>query len=161
MGSGYELSCKKCGFTRDIHLGISFRYPVRCADILEEMKNGAFGKEFMADANSIPHAAVHYEETIFLCDHCGNWKTDMKIDLCAPEGEYRGHKGRFSTAFDYPKDMPYVLKCEMGETYRVVRSKPYRCSKCGHALRTVKKNEKGRCPKCGGALKKSAGILWD
>lgn len=82
MGDGYELKCKRCGFTRDIYDGIGFGCPMVCAEILEEMKKGAFGKHFMEDANNIPHAAVHQERIIFVCDYCGEWREDTVIDLC-------------------------------------------------------------------------------
>ena len=109
MGSGYELKCKKCGYESTARLGIGFSYPRVCSRILEAMKNGDFGKRFMEDAKNTPHAAVHQEWEIFVCDHCGKWRADETIDLCAPIGERPEREGRFSVAVDYPKDIEYVM----------------------------------------------------
>lgn len=161
MGDGYELKCKRCGFTRDIYDGIGFGCPMVCAEILEEMKKGAFGKHFMEDANNIPHAAVHQERIIFVCDYCGEWREDTVIDLCAPIGEYKEREGRFSVAIDYPSSIQYVMSFDIGREYKIIRSKQHRCGKCRHEMRPIKNNEKLKCPKCGIQLEKGDSFCWD
>lgn len=161
MGSGYEVICKKCGYTQDLRFGIGFRYPRVCEEILEEMKSGAFGKRFMNDANTIPNVAVHASKTLFVCDTCGAWKLDYAIDLCTPVKDKKNRTGRFSVAIDYPKEIPYVMPYELKYEYSIIRSKQHRCGKCKTALRPMKKNEKLICPECGNTLKKGDEIFWD
>ena len=161
MGYGYELKCKKCGYEHTVLLGIGFSYPRVCAKILDAMKNGEFGKRFMEESQNTPHAAVHREREIFVCEHCGEWKSDETIDLCAPNGEYQKRKGRLSVAVDYPEDVKYVMPFDIGREYTVIRSKQHRCSKCRHVMRPIKKNEKLKCPECGETLKKGDSINWD
>ena len=161
MGYGYELKCKKCGREKPIFLGIGFRYPRVCATILEEMKDGKFGKRFMEDAKNTPFAAVHQERAIFICDNCGKWRSDEVIDLCAPIGEPEQHNGRFCVAIEYPDGIPYVMTSDIGRKYRIIRSKQHRCSKCRHKLRLIRKNEKLRCPECSELLKRVDEFNWD
>ena len=161
MGYGYELKCKKCGYKQPVRLGIGFRYPRVCSWILDAMKNGDFGKRFMEDAKSTPHAAIHQESDIFVCDNCGEWRVDDTIDLCVPIGEYKEREGRFSVAVDYPKDVSYVMTFDIGRGYKIIRSNPHRCGKCRHTLRPVKKGDKLKCPECGELLKKGSEFNWD
>lgn len=161
MGDGYELKCKRCGYKRPVYFGIGFSYPRVCERILEAMKNGDLGKRFMEYAQSTPHAAVHQEREIFVCDHCGEWRADETIDLCTPIGEGKKREGRFSVAVDSSKDIPYVMTFDIGREYKIIHSKQHRCGKCHHAMRPIKKNEKLKCPECGEALKKGNEINWD
>lgn len=161
MGDGYELKCKRCSYTHDVYDGIGFSYPMVCAEILEEMKKGAYGKRFMEDALNTAGAAIHHDRSIFVCDHCGNWRDDAVIDLCAPIGEPQERTGRFSVAVDYPSDVPYVMEFEIGDQYSVVRSRQHLCGKCRQQMRPIKKNEKLKCPECGGQLVKGDAFCWD
>jgi len=161
MGDGYELKCNKCGFVHYVYNGIGFRYPMVCADILKKMKDGIYGKRFMEDTKNMPYAAVHQDCNIFICDHCGQWRNDMIIDLCVPIGEYKKREDRFCVAFDYPDDIQYVMKFDIGSEYRVIRSKQHRCGKCHHTMRPIKKNEKLKCPECGTPMVKGNTFFWD
>lgn len=161
MGSGYELKCKKCGYERPVRLGIGFSYPKVCARILDAMKSGKYGKHFMEDAQNTPHAAVHQEYEVFVCDQCGEWRVDETIDLCAPIGEFKKREGKFSVAVDCPKDVQYVMTFDIGREYKIIRSKQHRCSKCHHVLRPKKRNEMLKCPECGDPLKQGYELNWD
>ena len=161
MGYGYELICKKCGYTKVILLGIGFSYPMVCADTLEAMKKGEYGEGFMEDANKTEHAAVHQERVLLVCDKCGNWRLDETIDLCAPIGEYKAREERFCVAVDYPNDVPYVMSHDIGRSYKIIRSKKHLCGKCRHDLHPMKKKDRLACPECGERLTIGAGIDWD
>lgn len=161
MGKGYELKCNRCGFSREICDGIGFCYPMECETLLEKMKKGSFGKGFMEAAKRMPCAAVHQNRTIFLCDHCGAWRADASIDLCAPVGEREVRKGKFCTAFDYPDDIRYVMSYDIGCNYQIVRSKQHRCGKCHYKMRLIKEKEKLKCPQCGTHLIKCNEFDWD
>ena len=161
MGSGFTLVCPKCRYTRSLSLGIGFLYPRLCTAILDDMKVGKFGKRFMDEANANQHAAIHQECAVYVCDHCGSWKPGLTIDLCVPNGEPPIREGRFSVAFDFPDNPPYVMTHEIGTKYSIVRSKKYMCSKCRKQLRPMKRNEKLRCPDCGTRLRISNCFNWD
>jgi len=161
LGFGYELLCTNCGFNQGIHLGIGFRYPQQCADILRKIKDGKYGKCFAEAAESTPNAAVHFSNELFICDSCGSWLSDTAVDLCAPISEAPNRTGRFCAANSSAQTHPYVLKHEIGHLYRVVKSKPHTCSKCKYSLRPATSADKLICPECGGILIKGCEINWD
>lgn len=161
MGRGYELKCEKCGYSCKVRFGIGFAYQSACAIILEEMKKGTYGKRFREAAVNTVGAAIHHDCSIFICDHCGNWRNDVRIDLCAPIGAPKKRIHRFSVAANDPTDVPYVMEFEIGNDYSVVRSKRHLCGKCRHQMRQIKKDEKLQCPECKCELVKDNVLCWD
>ena len=161
MGSGYELKCEKCEFKHIVCEGIGFLYPSLCAEILDKMKKGAYGKGFMEDALRIDGVAVHHECMIFVCDHCGKWRADEVIDLCAPIGDPVKPTRKFCSAMPDPQEKLYVMGYEIKKEYSIVRSKRHMCGNCRHKLRQIKKNEKLNCPHCGSQLIKCNEFFWD
>ena len=164
MGNGIKLECKKCGFDITASLGIGFLYPIVCEKTLQRIKDGEFGDEFKDLANNTPNAAVHQEESLFVCDKCGDIVVDDVIDLCVPiKGVRCGQK--FCSCIDYPDNITYVMRSDIGDTYKVVCSVEHKCSKCNDSIRVIKQTPKVlkslKCPKCKELLSISQAYLWD
>ena len=148
MGHGYNVKCKKCGFHQNIFLGVGFSAPMIGQEILEQIKQGKYGKRFMEDAAAIKNPVVWHEQELYFCEHCGNWKVDTAVNLCAPVDE------------DAEPDF-FVSGADIGDTYNVARSKTHRCGKCSHIMRPVTNGDKIACPDCGEELERGGMIMWD
>lgn len=163
MGNGLKLECK-CGFELTASLGIGFLYPMVCEKTLQSIKDGAYGEELKDLANNTPNVAVHHEASLFLCDHCGDIVVEEEIDLCTPIKKRKGNQ-KFCSVIDYPEDITYVMRCDIGDTYKVIHSVEHKCSKCGNPLRVIKQTPKVlnslKCPKCKELLSIGQAYLWD
>lgn len=165
MGIGITLECKKCGFRLTALLGIGLSYPTICDKILKEMKEGVYGEKIKEAANTISHAAVHQEASLFVCDYCGNLTVDDVIDLCEPVDNAKKCRGRFRARIDYPDDISYVMSPCIGDTYRVVHSVEHKCAKCNNQLRVVQETKGSldtlKCPRCREKLNAKESCYWD
>ena len=46
MGTGYQIKCKKCGYTRGFSLGTGFLYPKVYEEKIKEINEGHLGIEY-------------------------------------------------------------------------------------------------------------------
>ena len=58
MGSGFEYKCSKCNNEYGITLGIGMMYPVVYKELVDEVKNGAFGEEWKQLFDNTENIAV-------------------------------------------------------------------------------------------------------
>ena len=166
MGKVIKLECKECGFSSNAFLGIGFLYPNVCEEILQNMKNGAFGETIKEAANTVPGAAVHQGKALFVCDNCGSWRTDDIIDLCSPIEKTQRRKGRFCVANECLDSVSYVMDSDIGDTYQIIHSVEQKCTCCQQNMRAVKESKmfklKLKCPNCNEKLAINEACLdWD
>ena len=75
MGMGYSYKCKKCGHEYSVFLGVGMMYPQVYRQKLDEIAEGAYGKEWMILFHKTPYAAINAEKIIYICSSCSRWET--------------------------------------------------------------------------------------
>ena len=161
MGSGYKITCKKCGYEMHAMLGIGMTYPRACASALDSMKEGKFGILFRDAALATPHAAVNTARSLYRCATCGRLSQDMLLELCAPIGEYKPRDTIFSSACPRVEGYDYVMESDIGKRYKVLVSLRHPCGTCGRDMQPVRPEDKPPCPECKTPLTVITDICWD
>ena len=64
MGMGYSYKCKKCGCEYSVFPGVGMMYPQVYRQKLDEIGEGAYGKEWMILFHKTPYEAIDGEGII-------------------------------------------------------------------------------------------------
>ena len=164
MGESVAFKCRKCGKAYSAWTGIGSLYPVEYKELTKEIAAGKYGQEWKEAFTGTKYAAVDGEETLFVCDHCGNWKTGKDITIWAPNDPeaFAQKQVEIKTVGEWGY-VPYMMRADLEEDFHVL--KPYRCScgKCGRTMRNAGADPVRElpCPKCGTVNEAQNEILWD
>lgn len=152
MGKGFEFKCKNCDHTLYVNLGVGFKYPHHCTRILEDIKNGKLGEEFREIADSIKNPAVYSTEDLYLCENCGELKSEWTIALCSPITDLPRSDRPFSSVCKCSESDTYVMEYQLGTEYEIKLINNYYCDKCKIKMTKVTEYENLECPHCRSVL---------
>ena len=141
MGSVYSIECE-CGYSLSVSQGVGLFYPRQCERIMQSIREGDYGEEMKKAAETVPHAAVCCSSGLFRCPNCGDYTGDEYMALCAPIGEYKPRRGRFSSACS-GEGIDYVMPYDIGRDYYVVLQEPVNCPNCGTEAESADIRDKG------------------
>ena len=166
MGCGTVLKCSKCHKEYEILTGIGMLYPLVYSELLDDIKNGKYGKEWQDIALKTPHVAVDAEKHVYSCRKCGAWKTEEGLSIYEPDDYESLNTKRYGhIPVEERGDDPFVLAMNHKKDYHVVKRYVHKCDKCGSRMHRVNENEFHDlpCPECGGKPEKGYNsiILWD
>lgn len=158
VGEGYKLVCEKCGYSVNVYHGIGFRHFSIEEEKYDEIKSGKHGQELQNFLNNNSTAGVHISYGIYLCEKCGEIKSDLKIDLCVLKPEFlnllkEDEKQRISSKS--------IEDTEIGLIYDIAMTKKQYCDKCNSIMNLVVKPNQLCCPECNIKLRTGERFCWD
>ena len=150
MGSGFEYKCSKCNKEYGITLGIGMMYPVVYKELVDDVKNGAFGEEWKQLFDETENVAVDAENRVYICHDCGSWIEEKGLSLYVADNEYALKDVKKGLPIFYGDDS---IPAMMGQKpkYRLLKEYEHKCKKCCAKMREASKEELYSlpCPDCG------------
>lgn len=160
MGTGFEFKCINCNYKLSVNLGIGFRYPYLCNNILDDMKKGTMGKDFQEIANNVKNPAVYASQDLYLCENCGCLKPELTIALCSTINSHSKSDRPFSSVCEHLELDTYVMSYQLGTEYKTELISEYHCEKCKTKMKKISSYKKLKCPQCQNLLNYSK-YFWD
>ena len=151
MGMGYDFICKKCGHWYNIHLGSGTMFYKVYQSCIRDIQAGKYGEEWKALALSHEHIAVDAETYLYICESCGNWKTDMDLSLYEPKEP------------DKIQNEKYFMLWKLEKYCSLLKPYVHKCDKCGEIMHKFNEEQVSSlsCPKCGTENEIAGVIYWD
>ena len=88
MGHGFTITCRHCGYEKQIHLGIGFMY-YSLESVMEMLPRSerkrlkdTLKKHFPIEAIGYDFAA--YENKLYVCTQCGEFSDDLHVRIKDP-----------------------------------------------------------------------------
>ena len=176
MGTGYVLSCRRCGYKQEAWLGAGFCFPVAYQKIMETARSGRLGEELRTFLAEHPEGALNTSTVLLKCGRCGVLKTAPSLSMYLPKRpEAQPAEGNRSAAFS-GEGFPCVAPWELKENYTLSARYHYRCHKCGSEMKSYSSKALERlfskygmqepveelcCPDCEKALYFTDVLKWD
>lgn len=85
MSDEYYWYCKKCEYGCGGLAGITYTYPLTYAIVMEDAKNGKWGKELQEILEVFPNAVFDAEYYIFHCEECGEYDNRPLLTAFVPK----------------------------------------------------------------------------
>lgn len=163
MGSGGTLSCKHCGYEKEVMLGFGMSYPYVCQDILDKMLQGEYGEKLQTYASSISHPGICTQLMLFQCESCHSLSDDSYLALCAPIGDNQEESIPFCVGMEPSPNPSYVMFSDIGKTHQVIARKKHICRRCNQNMKTISnpRHVTVACPKCASTLVWEDTLCWD
>ena len=145
MGTGFQLSCRRCGYTLEAELGIGFRYPVVYRKILESAKAGRLGEGPQRFLEEHPDGVLNCNTVLLVCRECGCLKTGPDLSMHLPKsGEVPSVEERWPAPFRYDDVSCRLTQQTLEEDYLPAGRYQYECHKCGGMMTTVREKTLNR-----------------
>ena len=164
MGQGYGFKCKNCRHEYSIRLGIGMMYPEVCRNLLQNLEQGKYGKEWQQLSKNTPYAAVDVKSVIYICNDCSRWEMGKDITLYAPNDPAAiSHKQYGIKTVEEWGYVPYVTGIELKRDYHILKRYYHKCGNCGKRMHKASKDEMVHlpCPKCDEINEPNSFIMWD
>lgn len=171
MGTMRLYKCGKCGYSRELHLGIGMMYPSVSAAMKESIQAGEYGPELKAAYEGCELPAVRPEEMVYVCPACGFWDVYRDASVYEPADIEAAKKKQYGikTAEEWG-GIPYLMNYEIESgRYRLIGNYEPECPECGGRMApspVIAEEEPDagaiKCPECGStdATIAESG-LWD
>ena len=163
MGAGINIGCK-C-HSKLYMLGIGMMFPDVYKKTVEMIKAGKFGEEGKNIMHTIKYAVVDIEDSLYLCEKCGNLTQAKPMDYYAPKDENKAAKEEYGIKTveewgEVPYWAPYM---DFDNNYKLIKKTSHKCSECKNEMIRVdeEKIRDMKCPKCGEKYEVSQDMLWD
>lgn len=171
MGTMRLYKCGKCGYSKQLHLGIGMMYP-RVSDAMKQsIETGEYGPELKAAYDGCELPAVRPEDLVYVCPNCGCWDVFRDASVYEPVDIEAARREQFGIkTVEEWGGIPHVMSYEnKSGKYRVVCRYTPACPNCGEGM--VPAPERAdeepdvsalKCPRCG-SLDASVGEagFWD
>lgn len=149
MGTGYQIKCKKCGYTRGFSLGAGFLYPKVYEEKIKEINEGHLGIEYKELLQKHPNAIVDVSTYVFYCPECYKYILDQGNTLYNPKDN---QKKSISAIFSFITDAT--------KNFDVLYQWKHICPRCGKEMLKMDdedfllnlKKEMLHCENCGATL---------
>lgn len=157
MGKGLSWICPNCGYEFSAELGVGFRYPWVCHQLIQKARAGAYGAEWQDLVETYPGTFLDGHLVLLRCENCGSFDNEALLTAYIP-------KDAELQAKPIPEKQWTVPEKEGYELYGVYE---HRCKDCGGKMRALSEQEiwenKGEkiCPRCKTALKRNDVYRWD
>jgi formamidopyrimidine-DNA glycosylase len=138
MGHGFTITCKDCGYEKEISLGVGFMY-YSLENVMDQLPKPERNrlKEAVKERfhiEQIGYDLARYEKKLYVCKTCGEFSDDLHVLIRDP----RDNKAVYRTR--------------------------HTCRKCQSPLKQISENafKKYPCPKCNKmTLIQGLQMLWD
>ena len=160
MGKGYLFKCKKCGEEYNVMTGIGFLFYEDYKRVAEDIKKGKYGEKWQKIMKDTSHIVVDAESYIYICDSCGNWRTEPDLSLYKPKNIIEASSGDKTEEND---DYIYTWSDDFREKYELMKTYVHKCSECGKTTRKISLEEAKtlQCPKCKALNEYDSFMFWD
>ena len=158
MGIEYNYECKKCNYHKFIHLGIGFLFPKVYNDIVDEAKNGKYGKEIQAFLNMFSEGRIDAEDVLIVCQECGNIEVVPDLSMYIPKNEIPKKDDKLPWSVEFPFiGLSYLTHNDLINDYDLFERYDHKCSKCQGkteiiARDSIKQKNTLKCPYCKSVL---------
>ncbi len=85
MGTGYEMICKKCGYSFSARTGVGYLFPTVYEDTVKQSKEGKLGKEIKDFFHDHPDGVINAEDVTLCCNECGHLFTGQDLTMYLPK----------------------------------------------------------------------------
>lgn len=177
MGTGYTLSCRKCGYEISGNLSVGFSFPMVYRQTMEAARAGKLGKTVRKFLKEHPDGALNAESVFLKCTGCGRMECGQDLSMYIRKPNVpKKEPGIWSVAAPYI-GVDYVSPNDLkeGEAYELYDPYGNYCEKCGEPMRPISWREVGKnggrsggaystditCPECGEPLWVTDLIMWD
>lgn len=164
MGYGYRYLCKKCRTKYGMRLGVGVDFQKVYAQIVKRIKLGLYGEEWKELYLSRKFVAVNVEKNLYVCEGCGNWKTQFILDLYVPKDpDALKHETYGTKALEEWGFVPFASAHELSKDFKLLKSYYHKCPQCNRRMRKALKKdfEALPCPSCQRKNTYEKSILWD
>jgi hypothetical protein len=157
MGKGLSWICPNCGYEFSAVLGLGFRYPRVCHQLVQKARAGAYGAEWQDLVETYPGTFLDGDRVLLRCENCGSYDNEALLTAYIP-------KDAELQAKPIPEKQWTVPEKEGYELYGVYE---HRCKDCGGKMRVFleqelfEKKDDEICPRCKTALKLKDFYWWD
>lgn len=163
MGAGLNISCK-CR-NKSYMLGIGMLFPDVYKKKVEQIKAGKCGEEAKNIMQTIKYAVIDIENSLYLCEHCGNLIQTQPMDFYAPKDVNKAAKEEYGIKTveewgEVPYWAPYM---DFDNNFSLIKKTIHRCSICKNEMIRIdeEKLQDMKCPKCGEKYEVFQDMLWD
>ena len=169
MGTGSSFVCEKCGCKYSVLTGIGFLQPIVYKETVQKIKAGEYGDEVREVFINTRYAAVDTEKDLFVCK-CGNWNTEINMDIYAPIDPDKLKELEHGAQIDEDsEEVTFAMREDLEECFSVVRYWVHKCDRCGKEMKRIRYPENYakryglNCPKCGTKNKADpmGRLIWD
>lgn len=191
MGTYNVFKCVNCGEEFGLMLGVGMQYPLRYQEVLTDIKNGKYGKEWKKLIEENENLVFDAYVYLYYCPNCGTWDSAYGLDLYYPKdidkvneeietefkkrvnelaGRSRIQYRKYSQDEElktHEKNWHAAIGIAEGE-YELLAEYPYVCKKCGKQMKRVKEDVVSkeivsvlRCPNCNCNLEGYITGQWD
>ncbi len=176
MGSGFVLRCKKCGYKKELYLGVGFRFPQIYQETIESARKGKYGKIVQMFLEEHPDGVLNCDRVLLQCPDCNYLETGLDLSMYIPKQDtIPKEQGRLAVSAPF-EDASYVAPWKL-DNYELIRHYEHICRKCGTKMKALNEKDLEKengplfprreqtefgCPKCGEPLwNVDRKILWD
>ena len=157
MGHGFSWICPNCGYAFSAEVGVGFRYPWVCHQLIQKARAGAYGAEWQDLVETYPGTFLDGEFVLLRCENCGSFDNEALLTAYIPKDAELQAKPLTEKQWIVPEKEGY----ELYGTYE------HRCKHCGGKMRAfseqeiIEKKVDEICPRCKTALKLKDFYCWD
>ena len=158
MGKGLSWICPNCGYEFSAVLGLGFRYPRVCHQLIQKARAGAYGAEWQDLVETYPGTFLDGDRVLLRCENCGSYDNEALLTAYIP-------KDAELQAKPIPEKQWIVVPEKEG--YELYGAYEHRCKDCGGKMRAFSEQDiLGKkvdeiCPHCKTALKLKDFYCWD
>ena len=120
IGLPYKCGCKtKEAVAKQIYFSLPEEPEKNTKKLLKAVSEGTFGEEWKQLLLDHPEGSVDCSYDLYICEKCGNWENEERMDFYLPCGE-----PKYKAVNPYSKDAGYSL----------YRKYDHVCGKCGSMM---------------------------
>lgn len=132
MGEGFSWICPNCGYAFSAEVGVGFRYPWVCHQLIQKARAGAYGAEWQDLVETYPGTFLDGDRVLLRCENCGSYDNEALLTAYIP-------KDAELQAKPIPEKQWIVAPEKEGyELYGVYE---HRCKDCGGKMRVFLEQE--------------------
>ena len=91
IGIPYKCGCKPRRYVDQIYFGMIEEGELHTRKLLKAVSEGKFGEGWQTLLCEHPEGSVDFRYDLYVCDQCGNWENEEKLDFYLPCGPVK-HK---------------------------------------------------------------------
>lgn len=162
--------CERCGKRKIIWNGIGKGFPVMYNLLVNEIRDGKYGKEIQELYSSNDQMKIDASKVIYYCKSCKEWEEDYNFDLYLPKEETNKIHNLCWTVDEVnsnERDMneEYVAPWDLYKNYKLFKRHEKSCLKCNQSYEKIQADPMGldgeifdsskytvKCKECGSIM---------
>ena len=85
MGHGFSWICPNCGYEFSAELGVGFRYPWVCHQLIQKARASAYGAEWQDLVETYPGTFLDGHLMLLRCENCGSFDNEALLTAYIPK----------------------------------------------------------------------------